>query len=313
MKTLMITVLAMTVSGIASADVLFTVPWGSGAGHIGFYNQTRPDFNQPYAEGPAGIALGPDGEIWISDQFNDRLLCFSRNGKLIRAVKTLGSEAVRRPKALWVDGNRQLVVLNGESNSLVRYDLATGAVQHIGRQGKGAGSLAQPELFGISMEQVCVQDDWRSELVCFQDGREVSRQKWPLGGLAADARGRVYTVEYRPVGGQPAWTMVSTDRSGKRSDHYAVTSPAGQRLSAPAVVGLDGSGRAVVRWTREGKENRSVLIRHDASGAASAVLGETPVAVARQTVAVGSDGRVVALSFEAVTAPRGGVQVVEFR
>jgi hypothetical protein len=308
-KTLIAAAVALVCVGSASAEVLFQIPWGSGSGQVGFYNQSKPDFDQPYAEGPAGIALGANGELWVSDQWNNRILCFGRDGKLVRALNKLGNEPIRRPKALWVDGNRELVVLNGETSSLLSYNLANGTVRKIGREGQGSGTLRQPELLGISSNEVCVQDDWRSELVCFQrDGKEVSRQQWPLGGLATDSQGRVFTLQHQPSTG--GWTMIST-KAGQRREHFAVRPPSGTSgLGEPAVVGVDGQGGAVVRWVKDGK---FVLVKYDASGTASAPIGETATTVARQTFAVGTDGRVVALSFDATTAPRGGVQVLEFR
>lgn len=314
-RALVVALLALMVVPALSADVLFHVPWGTQPGQIGFYNGTTPGFDQPYSEGPGGLALGPNGEIWISDQWNDRILVFSRQGQFLRAVNQIAGQKIVRPKALWMDGERELIVLSGQTNALTRYDVKANTSTHVGGGSGGPGKLSQPELFGISMDKVCVQDDWKSELVCFARDGGVTRRPWVLGGLGVDGQGGVYTIEFRQNGASSSSVLVSTTPDGKKTDRYTLKPPAGESatsLTEPSLVGLDASGGAVVRFTKQGSPT-FVLARYDAQGNPTRRLGELPVSVTRQAFVVTPDGGVVALAFDANIAPRGAVQVVEMR
>ena len=300
----------------ASAESLFHVAWGKGAGQIGYYNASTPGFDQPYCEGPGGVALGANGEIWISDQFNDRILVYGHDGKFLRAVDQIGGQKIVRPKSLWLDGGKEMIVLSGKSNTLLRYDIKAGTVNQIGSTGGGAGQLRQPELLGISADRVCVEDDWKSELVCFaRNGSGAVRQPWVLGGLGVDGAGGLYTLEFREQGGSSSYELISTGTDGKKVDHFQLKSPAGESggdLSSPQLLGLDASGNAMVKFLRKSSK-KAVLVRYDAKGDAGKILGELPVEIEKQAYAMTPDGGILALAFDAATAPKGGVDVVEYK
>lgn len=307
--------LVLALAKAVSADVLFHVPWGSQAGQVGFYNERTPGFDQPYSEGPGGLALGPNGEIWISDQWNDRLLVYSRQGQFLRAVDRIGGTKIVRPKALWMDGKSELIVLNGQANSLTRFDIQAGTASPIGGGATGPGNLRQPELLGITGDRVCVQDDWKSELVCFARNGAVSRMPWVLGGLGVDAAGSAYTVEFRQLGAFASHVLVCTAPDGTKTDKFTLRPPLGESTNSlvePQLLGLDASGGAVVRFTRPGSR-KFVIARYDATGRAARPLGELPVNVTRQAYVVTPEGGVVALGFDASIAPKGAVEVVEMK
>jgi hypothetical protein len=46
------------------------LPWGAGAGHVG-RRETQPGYP---GEGPAALAVGPDGTVHLLDQLNERVL-----------------------------------------------------------------------------------------------------------------------------------------------------------------------------------------------------------------------------------------------
>src|SRR5258708_3679186 len=112
--------------GPLGADTLFSVPWGDGPGQIGYYNPSnRPNFDQPYAEGPGGLAVGPDGEVWISDPFNDRILRFDRAGKLRGTTAKMGETPIKHPKCIWVDEDRQVAVSTPLDRTVLWYNRKT--------------------------------------------------------------------------------------------------------------------------------------------------------------------------------------------
>lgn len=302
----------------ASAQTLFTVPWGKGAGQIGYHNPSTPPFDQPYGEGPGGIAIGAPGEIWISDQFNDRILRFDRSGKALGAVATVGDVRLNRPRALWADPGRQIAVYNATDMVVLWQDLASRKVQKIEKaDGK---NLPQVEAIAGAGDVLWVGDFMKSKLFRFdRAGSALQQRAWGLAGLAVDASGATWTLEHRPARtGKGEFYVVSTDAAGKTQDHFPLVAP---ELESPYLVGLDPKGNVVIRFIKtrprkeaaDGNPNRFVIVRYDPAGKAGVPIGETLVSVVSQQFAITPEGTVVGLSFDAMAAPRGGVEVVEFK
>lgn len=294
----------------AAAETLFTVPWGKGAGQIGYHNPSTPPFDQPYGEGPAGIALGAPGEIWISDPFNDRILRFDHAGKALGAVTKLGETTLARPRTLWADPGKQVAVYNGTEMAVLWQDVATGKVQRIDKaDGK---NLPQVEAIAGAGDVLWIGDFMKSSLFRFdRAGTAPQKRAWGLAGLAVDAAGATWSIDHRPAAtGKGEFWVVSTDAAGKPHDHF----PLGGTLESPYLVGLDPKGNIIVRFIKTGEAhpNRFVIVRYDPAGK-SATLGETHVSVVSQQFVITPAGSVIGLSFDAMAAPKGGVDVVELK
>jgi hypothetical protein len=294
----------------AFAGVLFEVPWGSSEGRIGYYNGTTKGFNQPYAEGPGGIAAGPDDEIWISDQFNDRILRFRRDGRPAGTVTTIADVGLVRPRCLWLLGTRHLAVLSHDT--VLWLDRKHDVLHRISTYGDPAEKLRQVELLtGSGDDGLYVGDFGRSALVHFDaSGAFAGKQAWGLAGAALDPSGAVYTLEYREhAGARGEHHLVSTPPGGKPREHFPVLLPEGRD---PFLVGRDAAGNTIVRFVKGTKEKRFVLVRYGPTGK-GAIIGDAHVSVTTQQFALDEHGRVLGLSFDADRAPRGAVEVREFR
>ena len=310
----------VTMSAYASAETLFTVPWGKEAGQLGYYNPSTPPFEQPYGEGPGGIAAGPSGEIWISDQFNDRILRFDRKGTVLGAVGKVGEVRLARPRALWIDPGKSVAVVSSQDMKVLWLDQATHKLDVLEKaDGKSFPQIEAVQ--GGPHGELYVGDFMWSALFRFERGGAAPvRSPWGLSGLATDKDGRVYSIEHREQAGKrPEDYLVSKGASGAARDHFPLIAP---ELQSPYLVGLDPQGNAVIRFIKtlpkvkgvaDANPNRFLIVRYDPTGKEGKPLGETQVSVVTQQFAITPEGSVLGLSFDAMAAPQGGVDVVEFK
>jgi len=302
-------------SPCAQAEVLFKVPWGTGPGQIGYYNQHSAgpgQFDQPYGEGPGGIAIGPDNEIWISDQWNNRILRFTREGKLVGTVARLGGAQLAHPLSLWVSG-KKVVVVNRTDQTIFNYDLSTKKLVKLGGYGSGPGQLLQAEMvIGTPQGNVWVGDFMASKLIHFgPDGKEIERRPWGLDGFSVNATGELFTLDFHKNSqGLGEHYLISNSPTGQKKELYPLSAP---ELQAPLLVGLDTTGGPIVRFVKPGTTKKFLLVHYDAKGLAGKPLGETSVGITTQQFVVTPTGSVIGLSFDPTPAPQGSVEVVEFK
>jgi hypothetical protein len=312
--------------GIASpsrlaADVLFSIPWGSGEREMGFYNHRKPGFDQPFAEGPGAIAVSPGGEVWISDQWNDRILRFGRDGRALATVRASGARRLNRPKALWVGGEGRFAVVDGTDASVLVHEPGRDP-GHAILGARGESRLVQVEtLLCTPRGDLWAGDFGLSSLVCLDPPAESGRRvPWELSGAAFDSRGRLHVLRYtedgRPPGGDHHLVVIDDD--GSRAQRWSLRAADLEDLVEPLLVGIDPTGRVIVRFARPGAggvsgARRHVLVRYDPDGRASRILCEVPAAPLFQQFALAPDGAVLGLAFDPEAAPAGEVCVVEHR
>jgi predicted membrane-bound mannosyltransferase/DNA-binding beta-propeller fold protein YncE len=70
--------------------------------------------NKPY------IAVGPDGQVCVSDPEGARVLCFDAEGQFLRGIV---SPAMARPSGVAFDSNCQLWVADAETDQILAFDL----------------------------------------------------------------------------------------------------------------------------------------------------------------------------------------------
>ena len=70
--------------------------------------------NKPY------IAVGPDGQVCVSDPEGARVLCFDSEGQFLRGIV---SSAMARPSGVAIDSTCQLWVADAETDQILGFDL----------------------------------------------------------------------------------------------------------------------------------------------------------------------------------------------
>lgn len=311
-KILLIAALAAPSIAGAEARTLFSVDWGKGDAQIGYYNHTLPDFDQPYSEGPGGIALGPNGEIWISDTFNNRVLRFDSTGKKIAAVTALGGQSLQMPMALWLQGGEKICVIDSKAARVMGLDRVNDRL-HLLQATQSPHQLEQPEaITGSAAGDLWVGDAMRSKFHHYDpSGKWLSEHPWQMSGLHAERDGTVYTLDYRDPTGDAqigdTW-LISYDAKGEKSDRVPLVAP---ELESPVLIGLDSAGAIYVRYRTSPPKDVHMVVKYDADGKRGIPMGEVPKTVTRQTFAVTPEGRVIGMSFDSKAAPAGKVDIVE--
>jgi DNA-binding beta-propeller fold protein YncE len=180
---------------------------------------SAPDgtFNQPW-----GIAVSPDGSVFVADTWNHRIQKFTAQGKFITKWGYFGQ--AEAPDAFWgprdvaVDtqgrvfvtdtGNKRVVVFDGDGNYLAQF----------GTTGFNAGEFDEP--VGLAIDQagrIFVADTWNQRIQVFTETDKnvfVPSGAWELVAwfgqsldnkpyLAVDDKGNVFAVE--PEGYRILW------------------------------------------------------------------------------------------------------------
>lgn len=105
-----------------------------------------PGANEGELYHPTNIALGGDGNIYISDTGNFRIQVFDPQGKYLRKVGALGvsSGQFSRPKGLSFDKNGNLYVVDSAFNNVQIFNPEGQLLLPIGGPGNGPGQLDLP-------------------------------------------------------------------------------------------------------------------------------------------------------------------------
>ncbi len=145
--------------------------FGWGMYEVGEYGTAAGgNFNQPW-----GIAVGPDGNVYVADTWNHRVQVFTPEGEFIRSWGQLGQlDAARDPDDFWgpraiaVD-KEGLVYVADTGNKRIRVYTAEGQwLRDIGSGGTSAGQLNEPVGLAIHPDgRIFIADTWNRRIQVF--------------------------------------------------------------------------------------------------------------------------------------------------
>jgi uncharacterized protein (TIGR03663 family) len=169
-------------------------------------------FNEPW-----GIAVGPDGSVYVADTWNHRIQKFDANGKFLLTWGYEGQadqiDALWGPRAIAVDAAGHVYVADTGNKRIAVFDANGVGLTSIGVAGKGgvdAGYLDEPVGVAVAADgSVYVADTWNMRIQVFKPGANgdyTSALEWPVDGwygqslenkpfLALDKQGRVYVTD----------------------------------------------------------------------------------------------------------------------
>jgi DNA-binding beta-propeller fold protein YncE len=196
MKTLAVSVLISVVFlGIAApvqadATPLFVTAWGSRGRDNGRF------------EAPWGIAIGPDGRVYVSDRFNHQVKVFTATGVFITEWGSLGDSdgQLAWPTGIGVAPDGRVYVVNTMSSRVQVFTPDGAFLAKFGSMGGGAGQLQFP--FGLAVGpdgRVFVADTDNNRIQVFaSDGTFLAT--WGSGGSSNGQFDTPYGVAVAPNG-----------------------------------------------------------------------------------------------------------------
>ncbi|MDP1545772.1 MAG: TIGR03663 family protein [Anaerolineales bacterium] len=124
-------------------------------------------FNEPW-----GIAVGPDGSVYVSDTWNHRVQKFTATGRFVRTWGVFGQgetpDSFYGPRGLAVDASGRVYVTDTGNKRIVVFDADGNFVAQFGSAGYEPGQFDEP--VGIAIDKngtVYVVDTWNQRIQTF--------------------------------------------------------------------------------------------------------------------------------------------------
>jgi DNA-binding beta-propeller fold protein YncE len=131
-------------------------------------------FNEPW-----GIAVGPDGSVYVSDTWNHRIQKFTSAGKPIRMWGQYGQgespDAFWGPRGVTVDAQGRVYVADTGNKRIVVFDADGNFLSQFGTPGLDAGQFDEPVGVAVAPNgTVYVTDTWNQRVQAFVSTIDVS-------------------------------------------------------------------------------------------------------------------------------------------
>jgi sugar lactone lactonase YvrE len=105
---------------------------------------------------PTSLALGPEGDLYVSDSFNFRIQRLESDGAFVRSVGSVGRKLgnFARPKGVAVDREGRIYALDGAFDNCQIFDPEGKLLLFFGGAGGGPGSMNLPAVVSVEYDAV---------------------------------------------------------------------------------------------------------------------------------------------------------------
>jgi phospholipase C len=163
----------------------------TGSSPLAYAPSFRQALGQQALSSPYGVALAPDGNVWVADTGHDRIAEFTPAGRLITSI----SGGLDQPEGVATDAAGHVWVADTGHDRVVEFSQAGRVLAAFGSAGSGNGQLDQPVALAVSPSgDVWVADQGNSRVEEFSaSGGYLASIRVPTpAGVAVDAAGDVW-------------------------------------------------------------------------------------------------------------------------
>jgi DNA-binding beta-propeller fold protein YncE len=185
--------------------------WGSFGASSGTVAAPNGSFNEPW-----GVAVAPDGAVYVADTWNNRIQKFTADGQFITtwgygiSQKLEDPYGFYGPRGVAVDAKGRVYVTDTGNKRVVVFDGEGTYVTQLGSGGYDVGQFDEPVGVAVSADGlVYVADTWNQRIQTFQisgDGAYLALRTWDVAAwygnsidnkpyITVDQRGNVYVTD----------------------------------------------------------------------------------------------------------------------
>jgi tripartite motif-containing protein 71 len=158
---------------------------------------------------PTSVALDQEGNVYVADEWLNRISIFSKDGEWIGKWGTQGSGdgEINKPSGMVFDADDNLIMVDSQNNRIQKLTKDGKFISAFGSQGSGDGEFNLPWGIDLDKEGNIYVADWRNDriqkfnkdgkfLMAFgTSGSEPGEMNRPTG-VAVDRTGMIYVADW---------------------------------------------------------------------------------------------------------------------